>query len=108
MAKRWSKEEQEVLCKLVEENPGNITHAFFLFSQKMGRGEDATRNKWYRIVNDNIVNNNKVIVGTVTKKKVLRNRKNNSKYYKQESCNSNIVNTIKLLFKKITNFIWSN
>lgn len=104
--KRWTKEEKEILCKLVEENPGSLKHAFFLFSQKTGRGEAAIRHKWYLMVNENIANNQKVVVGTITRKKVLRNRKNNSKYYKQEDCNSNIVKTIKLLFKKITNFIW--
>lgn len=89
--KKWTKEEDARLVKLISENVGNLQKAFRLFSEEYpDRTAEAASYRWYAVLR--LDNNVRVCFVTVGKKAKHANRK--------------IVNTVKRK-DSITKTLWN-
>lgn len=71
--RKWSNEEEQVLIDQVRHYPNNLSRAFKVTGEEIGKSEDAVRNQWY-----NHTRHSETIFMTVGAKNMNINSKNSS------------------------------
>lgn len=75
-SRRWTKEEEDILVKTVQENPHNLTQCFKEVSAKIERSESGVLHHWYAVLSNP---KSKKYVGTtflmLSRKEMLKDRK---------------------------------
>lgn len=71
--KRWSRQEDLKLIRMVQSRPQNLHYCFMLIADELGRTESAVSGRWYAKVSRDPAN---LCFFTASSKHVSKNRKN--------------------------------